>query len=87
MSNLWEILFCKGLKTSEVPVISDGAETVHEYLVFIGTIPFVELTGEKVKNSPPQISNVVPEIEGFGFTFTSKLNGLPIHPSVKDVIK
>ena len=50
MSNLWEILFCKGLKTSEVPVISDGAETVHEYLVFIGTIPFVELTGEKVKH-------------------------------------
>ena len=49
------------------------------YVVPAGTIPLVTFAGEAVNVSALQIVDVITAIDGFGFTVTVRVNGVPVH--------
>ena len=68
------------------PVIAPvtvGADQL--YVVPVGTTPFVVLTGVELKATPLQTVLVIAVIEGFGFTVTVNVKGVPAHVPVVGV--
>jgi len=59
------------------PPLTVGADQL--YVVPAGTTPFVVFAGVELKATPLQTVLVIAVIEGFGFTVTVNVKGVPAH--------